>query len=75
MDLSEEADASHFKAALEAAGKDRGVDGVLGDLLAQGGARLLCGGRGAGRGQKNHRQTPALLLDGRQQLSSRHAAF
>lgn len=29
MDLSEEADASHFKAALEAAGKDRGVDGVL----------------------------------------------
>ncbi|WP_296509036.1 bifunctional acetate--CoA ligase family protein/GNAT family N-acetyltransferase [Rhodoferax sp.] len=29
LDLSEEADASHFTAALEAAGKDRGVDGVL----------------------------------------------
>ncbi len=29
IDLSEDADASHFKAALEAAGKDRGIDGVL----------------------------------------------
>ncbi len=29
IDLSEEADAEHFKAALDAAGKDRGVDGVL----------------------------------------------
>ena len=29
IDLSEEADGSHFKAALNAAGKDRGVDGVL----------------------------------------------
>ncbi|WP_293660547.1 bifunctional acetate--CoA ligase family protein/GNAT family N-acetyltransferase [Rhodoferax sp. OV413] len=29
IDLSEEADGSHFKAALEAAAKDRGVDGVL----------------------------------------------
>lgn len=29
IDLSEEADADHFKAALDAAGKDRGVDGVL----------------------------------------------
>jgi len=29
IDLSEEADGNHFKAALEAAAKDRGVDGVL----------------------------------------------
>ncbi len=29
IDLSEEADGSHFKAALQAANKDRGVDGVL----------------------------------------------
>jgi len=29
IDLSEEADAEHFTAALDAAGKDRGVDGVL----------------------------------------------
>ena len=29
IDLSEDADGSHFKAALQAAAKDRGVDGVL----------------------------------------------